>query len=76
MHAVTEKYLSYCRQISYDFNIPLNGFSIFTNCSQISVTNMTCLLRTMHVTYVTHDVILLINRMLSKEERVYMVLKE
>jgi len=30
---------------------------------------MTCLLRTTHVTYVTHDVILLINKMLSKEDR-------
>ena len=37
---------------------------------------MTCLLRTTHVTYVTYDVTLLINRMLSKEERVYVVLKE
>ena len=30
---------------------------------------MACLLRTTHVTYVTHDVILLINKMLSKEDR-------
>jgi len=27
-----QKYLSYCRQISYDSIIPFNRFSIFTNC--------------------------------------------
>ena len=31
---------------------------------------MTCLLRTTHITYITHGVILLINKMLSKEDRV------
>jgi len=31
---------------------------------------MTCLLGTTHVTNVTHDVILSINKMLSKEDRV------
>ena len=38
--------------------------------SQISVTDMTCLLCTTHVTYVTHDVMLSINKMLSKEDKV------
>jgi len=70
-HALAQKYLSYCRQISYDSIIPFNRFSIFTNCCpQISVTDMTCLLRTTHVTHVRHGVILLINKMLSKEDRV------
>jgi len=31
-HALAQKYLSYCCQISYDSIIPLNRFSIFTNC--------------------------------------------
>ena len=35
--------------------------------SQISVTDRTCLL---HVTYVTRDVVLLMNKMLSKEDKV------
>jgi len=45
-------------------------FIFYKLLSQISVTDMTCLLRTTHATYVTHDVILLINKMLSKEDRV------
>ena len=36
--------------------------------SQISVNDMTCLLRMTHVTYIMHDVILLVNNMLSKED--------
>jgi len=31
-HALAQKYLSYCRQISYDSIIPFNRFSIVTNC--------------------------------------------
>jgi len=31
-HALAQKYLSYCHQISYDSIIPFNRFSIFTNC--------------------------------------------
>ena len=31
-HALAQKYLSYCCQISYDSIIPFNRFSIFTNC--------------------------------------------
>ena len=38
--------------------------------SQISVTDMTCLLCTTHATYVTYVVMLSINKMLSKEDRV------
>ena len=37
-HALAQKYLSYCRQISYDSIIgiiPFNRFSIFTNCCHI-----------------------------------------
>jgi len=30
-HALAQKYLSYCRQISYNSIIPFNRFSIFTN---------------------------------------------
>jgi len=72
--AVAQKYLSYCRQISYDSIIALNRFSILQIV--VTVTDTTRLLRTTHVTDVTHDVILSINKMLSKEDRVYVVLKE
>jgi len=48
----------------------LTDFQFYKLLSQISVTDMTCLLRTTHVTYVMHDVILSINKMLSKADRV------
>ena len=66
-HALAQKYLSYCRQISYDSIIPFNRFSIFTNCYhrfQLPT------LLTYYARHVTHDVILLINKMLSKEDRI------
>ena len=59
--AVAQKYLSHCCQISYNSIIPLNRFFNFYKLSQISVTDMTCLLCTMHIAYVRHDVISLIN---------------
>jgi len=51
----------------YDSIIPFNRFSIFTNCYhrfQLPT------LLTYYARHVTHDVILLINKMLSKEDRV------
>ena len=50
---------------------PLNIFLNFTNCFHRFVTDMTCLLCTTHVTYIPQDVdvILSINKMFSKEDR-------
>jgi len=70
-HAVAQKYLSYCRQIPYDSIIPINRFSIFL---QIAVTDFSY----RHDFLTTHDerhlvmqdVILFMNKMLSKEDRV------
>jgi len=68
-HALAQKYPSYCRQISYDSILLFNRFSIFTNCCH-RFQLPTWLAYYARCTCVTNDVILLMNKMLSKKDRV------
>ena len=61
-HAHTQIYFGYCWQISYDSIVVF-----YKMVSQMSVANIVCLLGTTHLTYVTHEVTLLINIVLSKQ---------